>query len=360
MLEFYHKQIPYTDLKLQARTLNFPGGGWVQFKTSEEPDGLRGESLHFIVVDEAAHIPKFKDIWELSLRPTLVDFQGAAWFISTPKGFNFFYELFLKGTGRDQAWKSFQFSSRDNNHIQSSELEELTKDLPALVKRQEIDAEFVQLAGALFKREWIETLESEPAGISWIRSWDLAFTEKTTSDFTAGAKVGMDAFGVIIISHIIHDRWEWPKAVAEVKRTVQQDGLLVRQGIEVVGAQVGFLQTLLSDPALAAVSINPIEVVRDKVTRALPLAARAEQGRLKIVRGEWNQKFLDELCAFPESDHDDMVDAVSGALTMMVTPTGAFNTDDINRIALAQKAQPRDPDVLQEQDLMVGEADLTL
>ena len=189
--------------------------------------------------------------------------------------------------------------------------------LPALVARQEIDAEFVQLAGALFRREWLPVVRAAPACTRWVRSWDLAFTEKTSSDYTAGALVGFGDGGGVIIKDMVRGRWEWPEAVARVRQTALDDGPGVQQGVEVVGAQVGFLQTLQREPALAGIVLRPVEVHRDKLTRVLPVVARAEQGKLVLVEGHWNHACIDEFCAFPESEHDDQVDAVSGALQLV-------------------------------------------
>ena len=50
-----------------------------------------------------------------------------------------------------------------------------------------------------------------------------------------------------------------------------------------------------------------------KAVRAQPFAAACEAGNVKLVRGPWNREFLDELCCFPLGEHDDMVDAASGA-----------------------------------------------
>src|SRR5215831_9097491 len=298
-------KIPGLDVQLQKRAIDFSyispaGEGWLQFKTAEEPDSLRGEGIDFVVFDEAAHIVGLEEMWEQCVRPSLMDRRGDAWFISTPAGFNYFNTLFLRGRDHKD-WQSWQYPTAANPHIDPEEIADLRAGLPALVARQEIDAEFVQLAGALFKRENIRVLEHEPPNISWVRAWDLAFTEKTTSDFTVGAKIGMASDGTIIIADIICGRMEWPEAVRCIADTARLDGKTVRQGIEVVGAQIGALQTLLRDPLLLAHTFLPIEVHRDKLTRALPLVARSEQGCLAIVRGPWNRAFLDELCAFPES-----------------------------------------------------------
>ena len=113
-----------------------------------------------------------------------------------------------------------------------------------------------------------------------------------------------------------------PLAVKTIAATAQADGQDVPQGIEVVGAQTGMIQTLLADPLLAGLTFTPIQVHHDKVTRALPVIARCEQGKLAIVRGGWNKTFLDELSAFPESKHDDQVDSLSAAMTMLAQFTG--------------------------------------
>ncbi len=322
MLEFYASKLPGAHLHLQRRTLTLPGGGWLQFKTAEEETSLRGEAIDFVVVDEAAHVRDLQSIWELCLRPCLLDRKGQAWFVSTPRGHNHFHDLFQRGKLDGKVWASFQFPSTANPYLDETELAEIGKDMPSLVKRQEVDAEFVQLAGAMFKRDDVRILESEPAGLRWVRAWDLAFTTKTTSDFSVGARVGLMHDGTVVVGDVARGRWEWPQAIRTIATIAKQDGMAVPQGVETVGAQVGALQTLLADPLLVGLTFQPITVNVDKVTRALPLIARCEQGKLAIVRGAWNKDWLDEISAFPESKFDDQVDATAAALAMLATFTG--------------------------------------
>jgi predicted phage terminase large subunit-like protein len=328
-------QIPRLDIHLQKRQFDFAriGGGWLQFRTAEEPDSLRGEGIDFVVFDEAAHIDGLEEMWEQCVRPSLMDHSGDAWFISTPYGFNYFNQLFQRGF-HDDDWSCFQFPTNANPNIDPHEIDELRVSLPALVARQEIDAEFVQLAGALFKRQNIRVLEAVPAGVTWIRSWDLAFTEKTTSDYTSGVKMGMMADGTIVVADVIVGHMEWPDAIRCIANTAHLDGPLTRQGIEAVGAQIGAVQDLMRDPMLMRFTFEPIQVTRDKLTRALPVVARSEQQKFAVVRAPWNQHFIDELCAFPEGMHDDQVDALSGGMTLLSAPTGAIT--DINKVFIGK------------------------
>jgi predicted phage terminase large subunit-like protein len=335
MAKNFAEQIPGLEVHIQKREYDFTriGGGWIQFRTAEEPDALRGEGIDFAVFDEAAHIVGLEELWEQCVRPSLMDRMGEAWFVTTPKGFNYFNTLY-KRAEESSEWSSFQYSTEANPKIKRSEIDELRATLPVLVARQEIDAEFVQLAGALFKRQNISVVDFEPNDVKgWVRSWDLAFTEKTTSDFTAGAKMGMRNNGGIVISDLVHGRYEWPDALRTIASTAKMDGPAVRQGVEVVGAQVGALQSLVRDPLLVEYTIVPIQVHKDKLTRALPLVARSEQGKLEVVRGNWNGKLLDEFCSFPEGMHDDTVDACSGGMTLLGSGYGQVEVESFDKDA---------------------------
>jgi hypothetical protein len=73
-----------------------PNEGSIEFFTGERLDNLRGRKFHLVIVDEAAFIPDLEDGWNNSIRPTLTDYEGKAVFLSTPRGKNFFYSLFMK------------------------------------------------------------------------------------------------------------------------------------------------------------------------------------------------------------------------------------------------------------------------
>ena len=57
--------------------------------------------------------------------------------------------------------------------------------------------------------------------------------------------------------------------------------------------------------------VQSISVSKDKLARANGWLSMIDAGKFKMVRGDWNYDFIDELRAFPDSKHDDQVDAVS-------------------------------------------------
>lgn len=313
MLRQLAMQIPGAEIREADKRITLPTGGWVQVRSADAPESLRGEGLDFVVIDEVAHIAKFGEAWEQALRPALSDRQGGALFISTPKGYNHFYELWQKGEA--EGWARWQMPSWANPFLAQSEIDAAKRDLPALVFRQEYGAEFVQIAGAVFKREYFNVIDTAPA-VRYVRSWDLAISTKTSGDYTVGAKVAL-VDGRLVIADIVRGRWEWPDVVWVIAQTAHSDGAGVVQGIECVGTQAGMLQTLQREPALADIAFRAVLVHADKLTRCLPWLARAEQGLVDLVRGAWNAAFLDEACAFPETIHDDQVDAVSGAVASL-------------------------------------------
>ena len=117
----------------------------------------------------------------------------------------------------------------------------------------------------------------------------------------------------VYICDVVRGRWEWPKAIQMIGQTARMDAGNW-QYIETGGTQKGMLDLLLAEPQLVDLPFSGVVPDKDKITRANPWLARAEQRKVHLVSGAWNKEFLDEVCAFPEAEHDDQVDAVSGAM----------------------------------------------
>jgi predicted phage terminase large subunit-like protein len=77
------------------------------------------------------------------------------------------------------------------------------------------------------------------------------------------------------------------------------------------------VQDILSELRLRGRSLRSIRVTDPKTARAVPWINTAEQGRLYLIRGPWNEEFIDEACSFPLGTHDDQIDAVSLAVQML-------------------------------------------
>lgn len=154
----------------QQKRLELVTGGVLDFWTLEGPDPARGRAYARAVVDEAAMAPLLRRHWEEAIRPTLSDYQGDAWFFSTPKpqgihdGARFFREIFDRGQEDDGDWKSWRMPSAMNPHISAEEIEAARQELPDDVFRQEYMAEFVDFdSGAIYRAELQKLFDQERA-----------------------------------------------------------------------------------------------------------------------------------------------------------------------------------------------------
>lgn len=288
-------------------------GKKILFRSADDPDRLRGPNLGWFYLDEAALM--VEQAW-LIMIGRLREVPGKAWVTSTPRGFNWLYETFVNGGNDYTVVKS---STRDNPYLPKEFVPSLERSYTSDWQKQEIEGEFTDPTGAMFQRDWFSTVDNAPEGLKWARYWDLAASTKTTADYTASAEVAMADDGTLYIRNMVRGRWEWPDAKKVMIETMKA-GNGTRHGIEEAMHGLAAVQELRRDPTLANVALRGIRVDKDKVSRALPWAARAEAKKVKLVRGEWNQAFLDEVCAFPQGSHDDQVDTVSGGVQMVAMP----------------------------------------
>lgn len=161
MPKVYIKKI-YEGRKL----IELKNGSRIWAKSADNPQGLVGRGLDLIVFDEASMCDVAA--WNY-MRPALGDRKGKCIFPSTPKGKNWFYDIFMKDPkrgGNDPDYSSFQYPSMDNQFLDPTEFEKMTKDLPEIMYRQEILADFIESGGEVFRnlnRVLHDTLK-EPIG----------------------------------------------------------------------------------------------------------------------------------------------------------------------------------------------------
>lgn len=173
-------------------------------------------------------------------------------------------------------------------------------------------------AGVYFKRHHFEIVDAIPANTRVVRYWDRAASEEKTADWTAGVKMHRAENGLFFISDVCRFRGTPLKVEQAVLNTAKQDGIQVTIGIEQDPGQAGVSEALAYTRLLAGFDIKLNKVSSDKETRAKPLSAQCEAGNVKLLRGAWNETFLNELQSFPDKNSkDDQVDAASGAFNLL-------------------------------------------
>lgn len=177
--ECLHALDPIVKRKNEHQFIELITGGRIEFWSLENELAGRSRKYKRVIVDEAAFAKALWVRWTESIRATLADLKGDAWFMSTPKGKNDFYKLFMRGRSGEQNWASWQMSTYDNPYIDPTEIDDARSDLPEAAFRQEYMAEFLENAANPFGSAYIAQctypLSNAPAvcfGVDLAKSYD--------------------------------------------------------------------------------------------------------------------------------------------------------------------------------------------
>lgn len=301
-------------------TFFFNSGGNILLRTGDNPGHLRGTNVHDFFIDEGR---QFKDNSQfLILLGRIRESNDSQWFItSSPNGRDWEYDLSL-----DTQVKLIVQSTKENYFLPHTYIEDLLRHYPTQFAAQEIEAEIVQFGTGIIKPQWFNKYD-------WVfnkdtravRFWDTAVSTKTSADFSAGAlcTYSKDYFTVY---NICHGKFEYPDLKKKIIECARLDGHNVIIGLEQVGQTKGFVDDLLRTPELLGYTIKGITPWADKLNRALPWIARAENGRMNIANGGWYKAFEDECLQFTADNkhkHDDQIDAVSGSYMILTNTVDA-------------------------------------
>lgn len=311
----------------------------ILIRGADNQDSLRGVSLSYLVMDEVAFIKS--EIWERVLRAALSDKKGRAMFISTPSGRNHFYEWFQLGqSGVDEDWKSWHFTTADNETIDPKEIEAAKRTLSSFAFGQEYLSSFNNAGAGLFKEEWIK-FDEQPKDGSWYIAVDLAGFEdvaksasatKKRLDQSAIAIVKVTDDGTWFVDKIEAGRWDIQTTALNILKNIKEyEPLAV--GIErgaLKNAVLPYLSDLMRKNNCYAHILDLTHGNKKKVDRIVwGLQGRFEHGRVILNAEEDFDEFVDQLLMFPTSNvHDDLVDALSYIDQLAVTSYSIDNESD--------------------------------
>lgn len=178
----------------------------------------------------------------------------------------------------------------------------------------------------MFKVDRVEIHGEAPKMLRTVRYWDKAGTSKGGC-FTVGVKMGVDADGRFWVLDVVRDQWDSDARERTIKQTAEMDGREVKIGVETEPGSGGKESAQGTARRLAGYVVKLDRPTGDKEWRADPYSAQVNAGNVALVRGDWNEQYLQELRYFPYSTYKDQVDASSGAFAMLVrtkVQVGAF------------------------------------
>lgn len=277
-------QLPLEDIKRNETELimSLPNGSLIELKGADQPDSLRGAGIEGVILDEYAFMKP--DVWEEIIRPMLLDSKGWAIFISTPNGFNHFYELAEQAKDKNN-WEYFHATTYDNPYIDEQELDEERAHTDPDTFAQEYLGEFKKVKGLVYpkfnrdihvvKTDHIPTEGTRYSGI------DFGFTNPTAMLF-------------VIVDY--DNNWF-------IYDEVYQSGMTTEQGVNAYKqktASQSFSGTV-GDSAAAqeianwnamGVYVKPIDKKSDSIQAGIQLI----QDRLVVQPNNKPRLFVSEVC----------------------------------------------------------------
>jgi hypothetical protein len=207
-----------SELKCEIQLTN-KTKGVIYLEGAENPDRLRGMYFDGVILDEVAQMPK--SIWTEIVRPALSDRGGWSLFIGTPKGKNYFKELYEYASNADMiadGWSSFMYKASESNVIADGELKSLQRQMSEEEYEQEYECNFEAAIPGSYYGTMLTALRKEGhinATIGWsnkhavVTAWDIGMNDKTCIWFAQ--KIGNEVFVIDyyeasgqILSHYIN------------------------------------------------------------------------------------------------------------------------------------------------------------
>ena len=190
--------------------------------------------------------------------------------------------------------------------------------------------------GSLFKRAQFLTVPFvfNRGRLQLVRGWDTASSieVKGDPDYSVGVLLGYDPEQhLYYVLDVLRGRFTPAQLETMIKTTAAFDGPDCRVVIpKEPGSQSSFFADYMVGQLAGYVVSTEREGGGNKEWRAEPFAVQCEHGFVRLAQAEWNQDYIDEMCAFPNGGHDDQVDATCAAFRGLVR---AGNSGGIGLVA---------------------------
>lgn len=304
------------------RRIELITGGTIDFWSLDNPETIRGRKYHLAISDESAATPNFEKAWNEVLRPTLVDYRGIAWFLTTPKGKDFVATLFERGQGEDHPeWKSWRYPTITNPFISPKEIDCARVELPERVFLQEFLAEFIDDAGGVFRKvaNAIDRGRNEPDEWSNDKQYVIGVDLARINDFTVITVLDYDG------RQCYWDRFNqisWEIQLGRILAVAKKF-----RGARLIVDSTGVGDPIVERLRLAGLPVRAYQMTNSSKEKAVnSLSIRLEAGGIRLMDMRQQEH---ELKAYqyeitearnvrmnaPEGEHDDCVIALSLACT---------------------------------------------
>ena len=167
-----------------------------------------------------------------------------------------------------------------------------------------------------WKKEWADVVDRPPLKVKKkVRAYDLAGTVPSemnpNPDYTVGVLMSKDDYGNYYVEDVVRFRARHGEVYQRILETAREDGddVLVVIPQDPNAAGKAYASTIVKDLAEQGFYAKTKATNQSKITRFAPFCAASEAGGIKLVLGDWNAAFIEELEGFDGSrkrgKHDD-------------------------------------------------------
>lgn len=174
--------------------------------------------------------------------------------------------------------------------------------------------------GGFFEWENLTIVGAVPKMRAIVRYWDKAGTDDGGC-YTAGVKIGQGVDDLFYILDVVRGQWSAPKRERTIRQTAETDGNSVKIWVEQEPGSGGKESADATITNLAGFVCKAERPTGDKTVRAEPYSVQVEAGNIKLLKGVWNERFIDEHKTFPRGKYKDQIDAASGGFNKIASRT---------------------------------------
>jgi predicted phage terminase large subunit-like protein len=346
LIPLSHQWLAGTDARWngQDHKWTFPSGATLTFGYCESANDVyryQGAALAYVGWDELTQFPEqpYRYLFSrLRKRADLpVPLRVRAGFNPGGIGHDWVRARFIDGQTVDRRFVPAKLE--DNPHLDREEYERSLDLLDPVTKAQLRHSDWdVRPEGNLFKREWFsgKVEDAPPAMRRRVRFWDLAATEAAPGkdpDYTASVLMGLDTTG----GFWVLDATEFRATPADVEARVAAQASIDGRAVEIhmeqePGASGKSMIDHYARTVLPGYDFHGVKSTGDKITRAKPFSAACQNGLVRLVRGTWVGRWIDNLTSFGLAGvHDDMADASAGAHHQLTDKDEPWGEQDVRR-----------------------------
>lgn len=308
---------------------------------SGKPNNIRGKQAR-VVIDEAAFCDDLDELMKASI--ALLIWGGQIRLLSTHNGVDNPFNQVIQRIKKGELDYSLHTTTLDDaladglyKRICLVQTKEWTVEGEAawysrlrqdygIGAEEELDCEpFSAKSGKLFKPEWVEIVDEVPSGGITVRFYDLAATAADVREdafYTAGVKM-KKVSGIYYIFEPVAEQVSPGDADELIVDTAKEDTPNVRVRWELEGGSAGKRDEYHLRSLLKGFDASGVKPLGDKVMRFKPFASEAKRGNVKLLRGDWNDRYLNALYKFDGTKKpyvNDLADASSGAYNELAKP----------------------------------------